>query len=467
MVNVAGRSKGCDPCRRRKVKCDLGVPQCRRCIDLRLACPGPRLGAFFVHAQAQPLLGVPPAPGAALLACRASAHDQLFLGHFISSFGLSPHIASGPTWLERLPSFLGSSGAATASIRSAAMLSYGTWAGDAAVRADAYRWYARALAQLGRGLLAAAPPLDSTVCAAVMLIHFETGAGTARNAWVRHVKGAAALVEAAGPEACRDGSFLLEVLSHLRFQVFLASMQDNTLHAFAGREWREVPFRGHGKTLFDELVDALFAVQRCLFFVQQRVDMGRDSAGDDPFVESRPLVEDAAEQLSSWNERYMRFLRPASWEDSSRGDELMLLGKPGAMGSDVAVVPTLGLPEAALMSLFHAGRLIIAQLASVADAGLPDTAEEDSRIILQANRFSTPSNSPPSSKLRPFMMLPGLKIASLWSSVPEVRTQAAALLLNEQILTSPMAELALTSDGYFSEMASSILKPRTRFPFVK
>ncbi|EGX96746.1 Fungal transcriptional regulatory protein [Cordyceps militaris CM01] len=422
MVNVAGRSKGCAPCRRRKVKCDLGVPQCRRCIDLRLACPGPRLGAFFVHAQAQPLLRVPPAPGAALLACRASAHDQLFLGHFISSFGLSPHIASGPTWLERLPSFLGGRGAATASIRSAAMLSYGTWAGDAAVRADAYRW------------------------------------------------GAAALVEAAGPEACRDGGFLLAVLSHLRFQVFLASMQDNTLHAFAGREWREVPFRGHGKTLFDELVDALFAVQECLFFVQQRVDMGRDSAGDDPFVESRPLVEDAAEQLSSWNERYMRFLRPASWDGSSRGDELMLLEKPGAMGSDATVVSTLGLPEAALMSLFHAGRLIIAQLASVADAGLPDTAEEDSWVILQANRFSTPSNSPPSStssKLRPFMMLPGLKIASLWSPVPEVRTQAAALLLNEQILTSPMAELALTSDGYFSEMASSILNPRTGFPLIK
>ncbi|KAI1781304.1 hypothetical protein F4818DRAFT_34655 [Hypoxylon cercidicola] len=40
MVGVAGRSKGCNTCRRRRVKCDEAKPQCYRCIKAGFECLG-------------------------------------------------------------------------------------------------------------------------------------------------------------------------------------------------------------------------------------------------------------------------------------------------------------------------------------------------------------------------------------------------------------------------------------------
>ncbi|KAI2615538.1 hypothetical protein GGR54DRAFT_294123 [Hypoxylon sp. NC1633] len=40
MVGVAGRSKGCNTCRRRRVKCDEAKPQCFRCIKAGFECLG-------------------------------------------------------------------------------------------------------------------------------------------------------------------------------------------------------------------------------------------------------------------------------------------------------------------------------------------------------------------------------------------------------------------------------------------
>lgn len=406
-------------------------------------------------------------PTSALKACRADAFDQLFVSHFIDSFGLPKNVSTGPTWLDSLPTFLGarSNALVMVSIRSASMLSYGTWARDEAIQADSYSWYASALAQLRRATAQVrqqpVATLEMAVCAAVMLIHFETWAGTSRNAWVHHVKGAASLLQAAGPESCRGG-FLQSVFSHLRFQVFIASMQENTLPIFAEPRWLDVPFREQGKTLFDELVDALFLVQRCLSFVQQSVDVGAVK-GDETFLAIRPLTDAALNQLSTWEKKYMAFLRPASWAHLARGGEVTTPEKADDAESVVTATSMPGLPEAALVSLFHAGRLIVTQLASTTDGSLSSTAEEDSEIILQANNFSVQSTTLPTTKLRPFLMLPGLKIASLWSPLPEVRSQARSLLLNEQISASPMVDLALTSDGCFSQIAISVLGvPRVR-----
>ncbi|KAJ6785293.1 hypothetical protein PWT90_01093 [Aphanocladium album] len=435
---------------------------------------GPRVGAFFVHAQAnaprpasprppppsvaqvhQALTRIPPA--SALRACRADAFDQLFVSHFIESFGLPKNISAGPTWLERLPSFLDARGdaLATASIRSASMLSYGTWAHDEAIQADSYRWYARALAQLKKSIAQGKQPaaaLKRAVCAAVMLIHFETWAGTSRNAWVHHVKGAASLLLAAGPEACREG-FLQSVFSHLRFQVFIAAMQESTLHAFAEPEWMDVPFQGCRKTLFDELVDALFTVQRCLFLMQQRLEAGREQ--DEYHTETiNRSIEAAAKQLFEWDAKYMAFLRPASWSHPERTTDLVLPGHVVFAELEDAEAAMARLPEAALLSLFHAGRLIVTQLAAPTCGNLRNTAQEDSYVILRMYRGSRQDNIEPSSKIRPFMMLPGLKIASLWSPLPQVRNQARALLLSEKILASPMFDIALTTKGYFSQIAS-------------
>ncbi|KAI4955257.1 hypothetical protein J4E91_001115 [Alternaria rosae] len=46
MVNVAGRSKGCSTCRRRRIKCDETHPTCQRCEKAGLKCDGPQSIVF-------------------------------------------------------------------------------------------------------------------------------------------------------------------------------------------------------------------------------------------------------------------------------------------------------------------------------------------------------------------------------------------------------------------------------------
>lgn len=166
----------------------------------------------------------------ALQPSRADAFDQLFVSHFIDAFFGSARpslpIPNGPSkiWLHELPDFLASPYPSPVqySIRAASMLSYGTITGDVSIKTDACRWYMRALQSL-RHLLSlddlgsSLYSPESTVCAAVMLIHFETSAGTSPKAWLPHANGAASLLEAQGPERCRDG-FMHQIFSHLRLQ---------------------------------------------------------------------------------------------------------------------------------------------------------------------------------------------------------------------------------------------------------
>ena len=447
---------------------------------MRLVCSGPRICAFFVHAQPDAgspsqlsclpvakvvhdaLMRMPPPPVSAIDACCADAFDQLFVSHFIDSFGQPRITGTGPTWLECLPTFFSANNGnvlAISSIRSASMLSYGTWAHDEVVRADSYRWYSSALTQLSRsiaeGKLSDAATVEMTVCAAVMLIHFETWAGTSRNAWVHHVKGAASLLEAAGPDACRRG-FMHSVFSHMRFQVFIATMQENTLHAFAEDKWLDVPFLDQGKTFFDELVDALFSVQQCLYAMQQNIVL-QPMKSKEVATTGKDLVLTAARQLLEWHEKYTPFLESYFEMEFPQQIDGAPLYSTAVSRSGHVRPPACGVPEASLLSLFHAARLVTAQISSATNASLPDTAEEDTRVILRATNFVSEYNSGPGSKLLPFMMLPGLKIVSLWSPLEEARTEALTQLMDPTFLNSPMADIALTSEGYFASAAVGIL----------
>ena len=150
----------------------------------------------------------------------ASAFDQLFVSQFIEGFG---HLkqrrfnVSAANWLDSLPNYLASgTPLVKASIRAASMMSYNAWAEDVAVEREAYRWYAQALVRF-RTLLDTSDASHDAVCAAVMLMHFETWAATLPEAWVQHVQGATTLLQGAGPIACREG-FLHHIFVHLRLQ---------------------------------------------------------------------------------------------------------------------------------------------------------------------------------------------------------------------------------------------------------
>ncbi|KAI1098265.1 hypothetical protein F4804DRAFT_132420 [Jackrogersella minutella] len=54
MVGVAGRSKGCNTCRRRRVKCDEAKPQCYRCLKAGFECLGYERVTQWRHTSVAP-----------------------------------------------------------------------------------------------------------------------------------------------------------------------------------------------------------------------------------------------------------------------------------------------------------------------------------------------------------------------------------------------------------------------------
>lgn len=152
---------------------------------------------------------------------RIEIFDQLFVSHFIESFAFkAPTSGKQPaTWLDELAELIVSSShtAVKHSIRASSMFFYGSMTRDTAIQTEASRWYLRALQGLQHQLAHNASNTFSgdIICAAVMLTHFESLAGTASDAWFQHVRGASMMIAMGGPESCRQG-FLHDIFRHLR-----------------------------------------------------------------------------------------------------------------------------------------------------------------------------------------------------------------------------------------------------------
>ena len=154
---------------------------------------------------------------------RADIFDQLFVSHFIESFGFKAPGTNAPSqiWLDELAVFLTlpTPSLVRHSIRAGSMFFYGSLADDVSIQTEACKWYMRALQGL-RDLLSQETSsfTGDVVCAVVMLTHFENLAITSTDGWFQHVQGAAMMLESGGPESCREG-FLHRLFRHLRLLV--------------------------------------------------------------------------------------------------------------------------------------------------------------------------------------------------------------------------------------------------------
>ncbi|KAL6900024.1 hypothetical protein GGI43DRAFT_55311 [Trichoderma evansii] len=490
MVNVAGRSRGCATCRKRRVKCDESLPECLRCLGMGLKCPGARTDAFFVHTVV-PDASLRDSSSAALTPIKsrsphkmtmmmhlpqlpswqpshANAFDQLFVSHFIDCFfgSARPSVplpnGTSKIWLHELPEFLASPYPSPVqySIRAASMLSYGTVTGDVSIKTEACRWYMRALQSL-RYLLSlddsgsSLYSPESIVCAAVMLIHFETSAGTCPKAWLPHVNGAASLLEAQGPDRCRDG-FMHQIFRHLRLQTFVAAMADNRLHPFASRQWTTIPFENHPKLIFDNLVDVLFAALRCLSAANDLI------ASDINHMQQLQAklsnhIQDAMLQIHAWRSEAMFY---TSLKEEDQGPSVSEAEEDLATSLDTRhfMIPYTDIPSAALVSLYDAANIIVLRLLHLVS---PTASLYDSRIrlhtesILSAHElFSEKFSTEPGRGS--IMMVQQLKIAALWSSSSQQRAVAVRML--QGFRKGGFAGISAPSNEYFADVAAHILR---------
>ncbi|KAF4463118.1 hypothetical protein FALBO_10059 [Fusarium albosuccineum] len=459
----------------RLLLCDESLPQCLRCLNMGLRCPGARTDAFFVHSASassssqlagnlanslvpQPRLPRPPPSS-------ASAFDQLFVSHFIESFfgPMKPPPAPGTPskiWLHELPVLLTAPGPSLAkhAIRATSMFSYGSLVDDTSIRVTASKWYAKALQDLqcllSRGSI---PFSESAVCAAVMLIHFETRAGTSQRAWLQHVKGAALLLEAGGPERCRSG-FMHQIFGHLRFQTFIAAMTENQVSAFASPTWTTIPFEIHPKLVFDQLIDALFNVQKCLWVADQLIKSMTDIGTSELVMELNSLMLDAMFQLHQW---YLGCISSGRFGES----DSVQSSNPKAVsallpGPEELLLPYQNVPAAALSSLYDSANIIILRLLHLVS---PEAASHDARVwqhaqsILSAYDFINATCGPGPDR-GSIMMVAQLKVVSLWSSSSQQRDTAAGMLQGERVQAGGLSDISAASNQYFADVAAHILK---------
>ncbi|CEJ56486.1 hypothetical protein PMG11_02691 [Penicillium brasilianum] len=449
MVNVPGRSKGCVTCRRRKIKCDASLPACSQCLRMGLYCPGARTGAFFVHAlpdstSSKPIarqistnLKGPTFAGAVQgwscdrywdprlpsyqQPCRADLFDQLFVSHFIESFGFKASRANDPSsiWLNKLAVFITqpSPTLVRSSIRAGSMFFYGSPVDDVSIRTEANKWYLRALHGL-RCLLEqqAGAFTGDIICSVVMLAHFETTAGTSGEAWFQHVQGAAQMLQPGGPASCRDG-FLHQLFRHLRLLVFTAALFKNQQHYFSSQEWLTIPFETHSKTAFDEFVDILLSLLPCLGVAREMIDL-RGERASCLKTKLDKLLRESISQLHSWWTKCTlstNFIEANSeqWTGTSTSGFEDLPGD----SEHYPLIPYSDMPSASLSALYDAVNVIVLRLAFLisSSAHLYETRIQlHVKSILLAKEFVATFPGPASSRGSVMVGLP-LKIISIWS----------------------------------------------------
>ncbi|KAJ6022787.1 hypothetical protein N7499_008104 [Penicillium canescens] len=457
MVNVSGRSKGCYECRQRKVKCDEAFPRCISCAKKGLRCSGARRGAFFVHSapteprtssiamptsldqmfqhvsqqvsrnnllefnklwRSSPLTGYQPS--------RANIFDRLFVSHFIESFGFKAPVSTRqpPTWLDELVVFTVAPKMSLVqdSIRASSMFFYGTLSQDPSIQAEACKWYSRALRGL-HGLLSQASShfTGDVICAAVMLIHFEHLAGTSEDAWVQHVKGASKMLEAGGPESCRDG-FLHQLFRHLRLLTFVASIYRNEQHAFALPEWTNIPFQIHPKTAFDELIDILFRLLPCLSVADKIITATTDT---DDWLQERlnTMVLDMIFQLYKWWSQCISMPSPVEapaneWMNANKKHTNEDPYNP----SHFPLLIHTDMPTAALGSVYDSANLIALRLLFLSSTSAylyEERIQRHAQSILSAKEFIAAVPGPSSGRGSLMLGFP-LRIMRIWNPpIPE------------------------------------------------
>ncbi|UPK92342.1 hypothetical protein LCI18_003277 [Fusarium solani-melongenae] len=450
MVNVPGRSRGCATCRKRRVKCDESLPECLACVRMGLPCPGARTGTFFVHAVPRPssshaeCSSTPRLPGPQ--PSRTSAFDQLFVSHFVESFfgTMKPPPAPGTPpkiWLHELPVFLASSEPSSAkpAIRAASMISYGTLAGDVSIKTAARKWYAEALHHLQCLLTKGNVTVDeSIICAVVMFIHFETWAGTSQKAWLRHLKGAAMLLQVAGPESCRVG-FMHQIFSHLRFQM--------AMPVFASQDWMTIPFQVYPKLIFDQLIDVLLNLLKCLSVADQLI---KSESRGNLRLTLDAHIRDSMLQASQW------------WSGCIENNPFGQISPKQGCGPDESqpLLTHTSVPAAALCSLYDAANLIAFRLLHLVS---PSASSHDLHVrqhaqaILSASQFIDEVSGPAPDR-GSIMIALQLKVVSLWSPSSEHRNMALALLQREKHQGGGLSDISAVSHEYFADVAAYILQ---------
>ncbi|PVH69189.1 hypothetical protein DL98DRAFT_626174 [Cadophora sp. DSE1049] len=214
MVGVP-KSKGCQLCRYRSIKCDETRPSCLHCIRGGRECPGYSRAMKFVdeaprlrRKASQSFSGKPTGTKtsgtlkppslmskslelAQTVACCVS---ELFPLHHMTL-----QLSIIGSWLWYVPQRLGNSMVLDSAARSLALAHFARVSKQEAARFTSLESYSQALAFLSRALNRQDTRYSSETVAATMLLGlFESFAGVENTTWIKHAGGTGALLQMRG-----------------------------------------------------------------------------------------------------------------------------------------------------------------------------------------------------------------------------------------------------------------------------
>lgn len=232
-------------------------------------------------------------------------------------------------------------------------------------------------------------------------------------------------------------------------------MADNRLHPFASSQWTTIPFENHPKLIFDNLVDVLFAVLRCLSTANDLIASDINDAHQLQ-AELGILIQDARLQIHEWRLEAM-FYTSLKEEDQSPSVSETEYDVAKSLDPRHFMLPYTDIPSAALVSLYDAANIIVLRLlhlvshtASLYNARI----QQHTQSILSAHEMiSEKFTSKPGRGS--IMMVQQLKIAALWSSSSQQRAVAVSML--QGFRRGGFAGISAPSHEYFADVAAYIL----------
>lgn len=234
-------------------------------------------------------------------------------------------------------------------------------------------------------------------------------------------------------------------------------MAENEVSAFASEAWMTIPFEIYPKLVFDQLIDALFGVQRCLSVASQLIRSAEHEACE-LVTKLDKLLQDAMFQMHEWWSGCISsgvFGQTKLMEGSNSRTESIF-----SVDLKEPLLPFTNIPAAALSSLYDAANLIIFRLSHLVS---PSAALYDMRIqkhaqsILSAYHFIIAASGPAPDR-GSIMMVLQLKVVSLWSSSSQQRALALEMLQGEKVQGGGLSDVAAVSHEYFADVAAHILQ---------
>ncbi|EXM18613.1 hypothetical protein V3481_018064 [Fusarium oxysporum f. sp. vasinfectum] len=319
MVNRGGRSKACRTCKRRRVKCDHGKPNCQRCEKAGIACEGYVTYGEFVDETTRFAKDKSPVKDSQLQVQPASPsakaterqiwrpppllldQDAVIHAHLLSRIDeVTPLMAN-------LESITLSDSTRSLAVRALAAVYFGKTNSDKRIFDLGSREYVKALNRVQLDLASSTAVLEwDTLASVICLCMFENIVFTDKTGWLKHYEGITQLVKLRGP--WRHQTVLeRELLRQCRFEIILCALINRKHCYLTLPEWQTVPWPSTvPKTASDALHDIFARVPGQLH------DMDRVQRGEvdnEFFEELRQRVETTLSDLEDW-EQFCQHPRP-------------------------------------------------------------------------------------------------------------------------------------------------------------